>query len=509
MTSVGDSSAVQNKAKRSQFGFALVRVLLVGMVPVLTATAGPARAVQIEQTEIDLVIDPNAESMTAQVRLHVTDNAGDQQLVCWFLKPTRMDYCRDPNSGQNVPYEFERVDPLEYSIYQCTMNLSGLGRECTLELGYAYSGADFYGYGMNPNTLGNFTLGQITSRAVHSSHLFYYPYTDGLTGQARIAITVPQGWMGVTAGALQTQESLGDQCRFVYEIPYASGLMPYPLAVFPYAVQEAVYQDRVRVGIYSSVADANYAREKLEFVTTKLLPFLEGLMGDYPLPNLRIAETFLKEGEIGLATRGLVMLSEKTWFSASIGTSYTSGPAIVLVDECAHQWNVYHVQFPNWLGEGISDYTDNLFWERFVNSGWMAAMMPYYREAYTTTADLLNRLKPLKDASKSIEETAQTLGMTVEAVTPYWPYASAGEVAISDPNVFPTLYFIKGALALHALRTELGDEQFFAGFRKLFAVGTSEPVTLDYCRQAFESVHNESLADFFQRWYNEPGLPDN
>ena len=59
----------------------------------------------------------------------------------------------------------------------------------------------------------------------------------------------------------------------------------------------------------------------------------------------------------------------------------------------------------------------------------------------------------------------------------------------SPTRVFPTLYFLKGALALHALRTQIGDEQFFAGFKKLFAVGTSEPVTLDYCRQCFESVH--------------------
>jgi aminopeptidase N len=89
-----------------------------------------------------------------------------------------------------------------------------------------------------------------------------------------------------------------------------------------------------------------------------------------------------------------------------------------------------------------------------------------------------------------------------------WPYASAGEVAISDPRVFPTLYFIKGSLALHALRLQIGDEQFFAGFKRLFRVGTTEPVTLDYCREYFEAAHGGSLLDFFQRLYNEPGLPD-
>ena len=46
-------SVVQDKAKQSQFGAALVRALLVGMVGTLMAAAGPARAVQIDETEIE------------------------------------------------------------------------------------------------------------------------------------------------------------------------------------------------------------------------------------------------------------------------------------------------------------------------------------------------------------------------------------------------------------------------------------------------------------------------
>lgn len=500
--------SVENRDRQSRFGFELGSVLWVGMVAVLLGAAGLARAVQVDQTDIDVVIDPQAESMTAQVRLTVSDNAGDQQLVSVFLKPTRMDYCREAGSGRNVPYTFELVGSNQNPVYLCTMNLSSLGPECTLELGYAYGSKDFYGTGMNPTKLEDFSLGQITPQGVHSSHLFYYPCVDGSVGRGRIGITVPQGWMGVSAGVLQTQESVGDRTRFVYEIPYPSGMLPYPLAAAPYVVQEAVYQGRVRMGIYSAPADVSYAEEKLGFLTTKVLPFLEGLMGDYPLPNLRIVETFLKEGDVALATRGLVMQSQKEWFASLIGSSYTAAPVIALVDECAHQWNVYHVQFPNWLGEGLSDYTDNLFWERFLDSRWMAGIMPFYREAYLKDADLLNRLKPLADAGKTIEQAAQALGMTVDAVTPYWPYASAGEVAISDPHVFPTLYFYKGSMAMHALRLQIGDEQFFAGFKKLFAVGTTGPVTLDYCRACFEAAHGASLAEFFQRWYNEPGLPD-
>lgn len=488
-------------------GVARGGIVLIGLVAVLGLGA-VARAVQIEETEIDLLIDPNAESMTAQIRLHVIENVGDQQLVCYFLKPTRMDYLREASSGRDVPYRFELMAPLQYGVYRCTMSLNRLGPECVLELAYSYSGQDFYGYALNPTTLDNLVLGQITRESVYSSHLAYYPYTDGLTGRARIALTVPQGWMGVSAGVLQEQESLGDQSRFAYDIPYASGLLYYPMAASAYVVQEALYRDRVLVGVYSSTGDVRLAGEKLQFLTTKVLPFLEELMGDYPLSNLRIVEVFPKEGNTGLAARGLVMLSEKMWFSTAIDGSYDSLPAVVLVDECAHQWNAYHVKFPNFLAEGVSEYTDNLFLERFVDPGRMTAAMASYRQSYTGIVDWMNRLKPLKDQGLSVEQAARALGVGVESVSPYWPYASWGEVAISDPRVFPTLYFLKGALALHALRAKLGDELFFAGFRQLFSVSTSEPVTLDYCRQCFEAVSGVPLADFFQQWYNEPGLPD-
>jgi len=493
--------------QRASCRSAVARVILVGMAGALLMGV-PARAAQIEKTEIDLVIDPNSASMTAQVRLHVTENVGDQQLVCSFLKPTRVDYMREVASGRNVPYRFQQYSLPEYGAYECTMSLNRLSRECVLELGYAYSGKDFYGYCLNPSTLDNLVLGQITRQSVYSSHLAYYPYTDGLTGRAQIALTVPQGWMGVSAGVLQGWESLGDRSRFVYDIPYPSGLLFYPMAAYPYVLQETLYQGRVLVGIYSSSADVRLAREKLQFLTTKVLPFLEGLMGNYPLPNLRIVEVFPNQGNTGLAARGLVMLSEKMWFSAPIGTSYDSIPAVVLVDECAHQWNAYHVQFPNYLAEGISEYTDNLFAERFVDSSRMATMVTAYREAYTNIVNLIGRLKPFKDRGQTIEQAALALGLPRATIEPFWPYASWDELPISDPRVFPTLYFLKGALAIHALRTQIGDEHFFAGFKKLLSVGTTAPVTLDFYRQCFESVHGASLADFFQLWYNEPGLPD-
>ncbi len=483
----------------------IVRIVLFNIAFVLVLGAS-TNAAEIEDIEIDLTIDPNGESMTGYVRLHV-NNTGDQQLACLFLKPTKIEYLRDAATGRNVSYQFEQLSLPQYGVYMCTMNLNRFGQKFVLELEYTYSGEDFYGYSLNPATLDNLVFGQITQQSVYCSHLYYYPYIEGQPGQARITIKVPQGWMGVSAGMLQEQESLGEQSRFVYEIPYSSGRLPYPIAAFPYVMQEMVYQDRVVVSIYSSVGDAEFAQEKLEFVTTKILPFLEELMGNYPFANLRIIEVFPREGNTGLAAKGVVMLSENIWFSAPIGNVYDSIPALVLVDECAHQWNFYHVQFPNFLAEGISEYTDNLFFERFVGSHRLANNMAIYRKAHISIVDLLNRLKSFRDRGMSAEQAAEGLELSVEDIMPFWPYATWGEVPITDPRVFPTLYFIKGALAIHALRLEIGDEHFFQGFKELFSVSSEKPVTLDDYRQCFELVHGASLDDFFQKWYYETGLP--
>jgi len=475
---------------------------------ILVALGTPAQAVVIQRTEVDVVVDPNDVSMTVRTRLHIVDNTGDEDLVCYFLKPARMDYLREAASGRDVPYTLENVSLPEYGLSVFTMAVGRFPEECVLELAYAYTGEVFYGYSLNPSTLDNLVLGQLTRESAYSSHLLYYPFPELGTGTGRIAITVPQGWMGVSAGILEAQEPLeGGLSRFTYDIPYASGLLVYPLAVYPYVVEETLYQERVPVSIYCTVEDVSYAREKMEHITTKVLPFLEELMGDYPWPNLRIVEVFPNQGNTGLAAKGLVMMSQALWFAAPIGDDYLTPQSIILSDEIAHQWNAYRLQLPNFLAEGVSEYTDNLFQERFVGAGILAANMANYRGAYARVVNLMNRLKSLKESGVSVEQAAANLGLSVADVSPFWPYVQWGELPITDPRVFPTLYFIKGALAIHALRAQIGDAEFFAGFKKLFTDASDEPVTLDYFRQCFETVHGGSLAAFFQLWYYGTGLP--
>src|SRR5512136_1362102 len=107
------------------------------------------------------------------------------------------------------------------------------------------------------------------------------------------------------------------------------------------------------------------------------------------------------------------MLSKRVWFGEPLvesDLSLMNRPLLVLADETAHQWNAYKVATPNYLAEGISRYTDSLYFGHRGGEGVLGAHMALTRRQY------FGLLK-----------------------------TGAADVAISDPSVTPALYFIKGA----------------------------------------------------------------
>ncbi|MDY6796577.1 MAG: hypothetical protein SWK76_15060 [Actinomycetota bacterium] len=463
---------------------------------------------RIEELEVTVEADPENETLDMTAFIHIRRDSSIEECSFAFIEPTEVNRIYDVGSDRELDYEIDATPYAERGVYGLSIDLGECGEECTVGLTYRYDGQSFYAEDLNPSAAENLVLGQVTADSIYSSHLYYYPYCLGLAERATMRIVVPRGWVGLSSGNLVCNEDLQDgKTLYEYEIPFSSGRLPYPLAIFPYRVTETMYEDRLPVMIYSSGEDVPYAEEKLELITAQILPFLEEIMGPFPFDNLRIVEVFPVQGTTGLATKSLVMLSRETWFGAPIDGDYSRVPAIVLVDEIAHQWNYYKVMFPNYLAEGISQYTTDLFMERYVDPGILAENMESYRQSYAEIADLLNLLKSHKDSGETMEEASAQLNMSVEEIEPYWQYADYGEVPITDPDVYLPLYFIKGALAIDALREELGDETFFAGFRRLFSQGLDEEVTLEYFRECFESESGVSLDDFFRLWYLETGLP--
>ncbi len=74
-------------------------------------------------------------------------------------------------------------------------------------------------------------------------------------------------------------------------------------------------------------------------------------------------------------------------------------------------------------------------------------------------------------------------------------------------NMFDSHSYPKGAVVLHTMRNWLGDDAFFAGVKRYFAVGGFGPVeSSDLCRAQTESS-GTNMAQFFDQWVYKPGHP--
>jgi hypothetical protein len=416
----------------------------------------------------------------------------------------------DSLTGDDIEFTFKALKdtPPHNNIGLLEVQLKG--KRINLNLEYEYDNQTFSGYALNPSTNDNLHFAQITKYSIYSSHLYYYPYKVGLGEKAIIRIEAPAGWTGVTSGSLEhiSDNKTRESCIFEYVIPFNSGRLPYPLAIYKYDKIEADYKDRLPVEVFFSEEDRNYAEEKIEIITEQILPYLEKLMGHFPFPSLRVIEVFPKEGNTGLAAKSVVMLSKKIWFSSAIGEDWTSMPATVLVDEIAHQWNFYKVMLPNFLAEGVSQYTDFLFMEHISGKEFLLKQIDEFKGHYKRITSFLNTVKELKEQGTEDEKIAKKFQMSVKGLKPYLEYSKHGELPITDPKIFPALYFVKGALAIHALRVKIGDEAFFKGFKMLFEKSTNEELTLDFVKNNFQNVTSIPLDDFYDLWYFQTGLPD-
>lgn len=148
----------------------------------------------------------------------------------------------------------------------------------------------------------------------------------------------------------------------------------------------------------------------------------------------------------------------------------------VVVHELAHQWYGDSVSVRDWkdiwVNEGFARYSQWLWSE--------------------------------KEGEGTAQELADYVYATRTAEDPFWT------VKPGDPgaeNQFHIAVYDRGALALQALRNEIGDEDFFAilkGWPQQFAYGNAR--VADFVRYA-ERVSGKPLAELFDTWLYQPSKP--
>jgi aminopeptidase N len=70
----------------------------------------------------------------------------------------------------------------------------------------------------------------------------------------------------------------------------------------------------------------------------------------------------------------------------------------------------------------------------------------------------------------------------------------------------PATYF-RGALALHALRLEVGDETFFTILREFYARYAGKTASTDDFVALAQQISGRDLTEFFTLWLEIPSMP--
>ena len=154
----------------------------------------------------------------------------------------------------------------------------------------------------------------------------------------------------------------------------------------------------------------------------------------------------------------------------------------IFIHELSHQWFGWMVQ--------CADFAD--FW---LNEGFATFMVGAFKEARWGAAAYERELENWRQRSAKAHAEGKDAPVALSS--------STGEARVAprdDQLQSRGITYFRGALVLHRLRTELGDEVFWRGIRGYVAGFAGKSArTLDL-RRALETASGRDLSPFFERW---------
>ncbi|WP_327373147.1 M1 family metallopeptidase [Streptomyces sp. NBC_01216] len=303
------------------------------------------------------------------------------------------------------------------------------------------------------------------------SAAWWFPSNDHPLDKATfdISVAVPDGTQAISNGVLRSQSSKLGWTRYNWRSDKPQATYLATLAVGRFDITTDTTESGLPVlNAYSrDLGDnAGAARASVER-TAEVAEWLEGVFGPYPFGALG--------GYVPNVTSGYALETQTRPFYSP--RQFANGSNVsVVVHELAHQWygdsvSVHHWK-DIWVNEGFARYSQWLWSE--------------------------------KEGEGTAQELADHVYATRPAEDPFWT------VAPGDPgpdDQFHIAVYDRGALALQALRNEIGEEDFFAvlrGWPTEFAYGNAK--VGDFVRYA-ERVSGRPLAELFDTWLYRPVKP--
>jgi aminopeptidase N len=289
--------------------------------------------------------------------------------------------------------------------------------------------------------------------------------TPGDKSTWRFRITVPQGVTAVANGHLVGQEPGPDGTTWVWDEPVPMATYMVQLLTGDYEIVEGGTVGTTRLTNVALRTDRDRAAPYFDR-TAEQLAFFEGLFGPYPFDHYGVAFTDSPPG-LAMETLGRSMFADGDF----------RGPVdeqteMLQSHELAHQW----------FGDAVTPARWEDLWlnESFATYGqWLWLDHAGYQPIDAAAEDALRRRQ-----------------------APGEPTA-----APSSGGLFGFERYEGGAVVLHALRREIGDDAFFILLRRWVAdnTGTSR-TTADFTALASQ-VAGRDLTAFFGAWLYAAAVP--
>jgi aminopeptidase N len=300
----------------------------------------------------------------------------------------------------------------------------------------------------------------------------FYPVNDHPLDKATYTfrVTVPKPYEVAANGTLTETTDNGETTTFTFEErdPMASYLATIDIDEFDLELSQS--EKGVPIRNYFPTGSPE-AMRKLFARQGEMIDYFSDVFGPYPFD---VYGSLVIDMEFGAALETQTM----SIFSKSmINVDQPEGSQQVVAHELAHQWFGDSVSLADWrdiwLNESFATYAQALWTE---HTRGRAALDEWIKRTYAFV------LKEQKSMSPPGEPPADQL---FNAGVYYW-----------------------GALGLHALRLEVGDETFFKilkTYHERFAGGNAR--TADFIAVA-EEVSGKELSAFFDSWlYSEKLAP--
>ena len=319
---------------------------------------------------------------------------------------------------------------------------------------------------------------------VYSNRTAWYPRPAGEDfATARAGFDVPEGWLGVTGGALVSVRNEGGRTRAEYRLDQPGKFVTALVGRLADVGLRQEGEQAVRGYAGSRTRGETLAQMQ---ALQEMLAFYAEMFGPSPYPTLGLV---VAEGETpgGHSPPGLVYLQRRPPVLSSRSlpddpANFSDLPGFFLAHEAAHQWWGQGTAPANyrerWLSEAWAQYAAALWLRERVGEGAFRSMM-----------DRMARWAQRHDAAGPIH-LGQRLGHLKQ-----------------DPRIFRAVVYDKGAWVLHMLRGLVGDEAFFGGVLAFLQRFRYAKAGTEDFRAALEEASGRDLRPYFESWIYGTGLP--